>query len=254
MHFLTKLLKKIFNRTTVCVIGILLQLTYLVVIFLSFGTQYTYSYFAFVLLGVILSLYIYNMDINPSYKMAWMFAILSFPIFGVMFYVFFGNSHSGDRLRKRMTQYNDEARLLLPQNNELMSALHRDNTAAEKQAKYLYNYGGYPVYANTKTTYFPIGEAKFAAMIEELEKAQATAKELEDKVVTIKVKTGGNGKLFGSVTNKEVAEEIVKQTKLDIDKKKVSIGDPIKMLGERTAVIKLHPKVTAEVKVKIVEA
>ena len=52
---------------------------------------------------------------------------------------------------------------------------------------------------------------------EELEKAQATAKELEDKVVTIKVKTGGNGKLFGSVTNKEVAEEIVKQTKLDID-------------------------------------
>ena len=146
MHFLTKLLKKIFNRTTVCVIGILLQLTYLVVIFLSFGTQYTYSYFAFVLLGVILSLYIYNMDINPSYKMAWMFAILSFPIFGVMFYVFFGNSHSGDRLRKRMTQYNDEARLLLPQNNELMSALHRDNTAAEKQAKYLYNYGGYPVY------------------------------------------------------------------------------------------------------------
>ncbi|MBR4113340.1 MAG: 50S ribosomal protein L9, partial [Anaerotignum sp.] len=64
---------------------------------------------------------------------------------------------------------------------------------------------------------------------EELEKAQATAKALEDKVVTIKVKTGGNGKLFGSVTNKEVAEEIIKQTKLDIDKKKVSIGDPIKM-------------------------
>ena len=74
---------------------------------------------------------------------------------------------------------------------------------------------------------------------EELEKAQETA---------------GNGKLFGSVTNKEVAEEIIKQTKLDIDKKKVSIGDPIKMLGERTAVIKLHPKVTAEVTIKIVEA
>ena len=89
---------------------------------------------------------------------------------------------------------------------------------------------------------------------EELEKAQETAKALEDKVVTVKVKTGGNGKLFGSVTNKEVAEAIVEQTKLDIDKKKVSIGDPIKMVGERTAVVKLHPKVTAEVKIKIVEA
>ena len=89
---------------------------------------------------------------------------------------------------------------------------------------------------------------------EELEKAQETAKALEDKVVTIKVKTGGNGKLFGSVTNKEVAEEIIKQTKLDIDKKKVSIGDPIKMLGERTAVFKLHPKVTEDFTIKIVEA
>ena len=88
------------------------------------------------------------------------------------------------------------------------------------------------------------------------QKAEAKRKqeELDQKVVVIKVKTGSNGKLFGSVTNKEVAEEIIKQTGMDLDKKKVSIGDSIKMLGERTAVIKLHPKVTAEVTVKIVEA
>ena len=89
---------------------------------------------------------------------------------------------------------------------------------------------------------------------EELEAAQATAKALEDKEVIVKVKTGENGKLFGSVTNTEVADAIVEQTQLKIDKKKVSIGDPIKMVGERTAVVKLHPKVTAEVKIKIVEA
>lgn len=89
---------------------------------------------------------------------------------------------------------------------------------------------------------------------EELEQAQNIAKELENKTVTVKVKTGENGKLFGSVTNKEVAEEIVKQTGMEIDKKKVSIGDPIKMVGERTAVIKLHPKVSAEITIKIVEA
>ncbi len=89
---------------------------------------------------------------------------------------------------------------------------------------------------------------------EELEQAQNMAKELENKTVTVKVKTGENGKLFGSVTNKEAAEEIVKQTGMEIDKKKVSIGDPIKMVGERTAVIKLHPKVSAEITIKIVEA
>lgn len=89
---------------------------------------------------------------------------------------------------------------------------------------------------------------------EELEQAQQIADALKDQTVTITVKTGGNGKLFGSVTNKEVAEAIVAQTKLPIDKKKVSIGDPIKMVGTRTAVIRLHPKVTAEVTIKIVEA
>ena len=89
---------------------------------------------------------------------------------------------------------------------------------------------------------------------EELEQAQQIADALKDQTVTITVKTGGNGKLFGSVTNKEVAEAIVAQTKLPIDKKKVSIGDPIKMVGTRTAVVRLHPKVTAEVTIKIVEA
>ncbi|MFI3173762.1 MAG: 50S ribosomal protein L9 [Bacillota bacterium] len=89
---------------------------------------------------------------------------------------------------------------------------------------------------------------------EELEAAQELKKILDEEVVTIAVKTGGNGKLFGSVTNKEVADAIVEQTKQKIDKKKVSIGDPIKMVGERTATIKLHPKVTSEVKIKIVEA
>ena len=89
---------------------------------------------------------------------------------------------------------------------------------------------------------------------EELLEAQNLAQLLKEQVVTIRVKTGANGKLFGSVTNKEVADAIVEQTKQDIDKKKVSIGDPIKMVGERTAVIKLHPKVSAEVTIRIVEA
>jgi len=88
---------------------------------------------------------------------------------------------------------------------------------------------------------------------EELEQAKEIAKELEEKVVTIKVKTGGNGKLFGSVTNKEVADAIAEQTQLPIDKKKVAIGDPIKMIGERTATVKLHPKVSAEVTIKVEE-
>ena len=86
---------------------------------------------------------------------------------------------------------------------------------------------------------------------EELEQAQKMAKELEDKIVTVKVKTGENGKLFGSVTNKEVAEEIVKQTGLKIDKKKVSIGDPIKMVGERQPLLNCIPRLRQRLQLKL---
>lgn len=172
MNFLSKLLKRIFNRTVVCIIGIVIQVGYLVSLFWTLGTLYTYSYLVFEIIAVVISLLIVNSDMNPSYKIAWIIPILSFPIFGVMFFIFFGNSHSGDRLRKRMNRYNEEERLLLPQNDQLVQNLCDDVKAVEKHARYLYQYGGYPVYTNTSTTYFPSGEAKFETLIRELEKAE----------------------------------------------------------------------------------
>lgn len=172
MNFFVKLLKRVFNRTVICILGILLQVGYLVSLFWTLGTLYSYSYFLFVLLGIILALYIMNTEINPSYKIAWMFVILTVPVFGSMLFMFFGNNHSGDRLRKRMNRFNDECKLLLPQNKELMKKLRSDNRVVEKQANYLFNYGDYPVYSNTTTEYFPIGEKKFERMMEEMEKAE----------------------------------------------------------------------------------
>lgn len=172
MNTITKILQRIFNRTVVCIIGILIQVGYLISLFWTLGTLYTYSYLIFEIIGAFLALMIVNSDINPSYKIAWIIPILLFPIFGVMFFIFFGNSHSGDRLRKRMNKFNAEERSLLPQDEELIRNLHNDTRIVEKQAKYLFNYGGYPVYTNTATTYFPSGEAKFEAVLMELEKAE----------------------------------------------------------------------------------
>jgi len=89
---------------------------------------------------------------------------------------------------------------------------------------------------------------------EELAAAKEMKEKLEALTVVIAVKTGDNGKLFGSVTNKEIAAELEKQHKLKIDKKKIVLADQIKMVGERHADVKLHPQVTAELKVKITEA
>lgn len=86
---------------------------------------------------------------------------------------------------------------------------------------------------------------------EELEEAQKLGAELNDKVVKVKVKAGENGKVFGSVTNKEIASALLEQTGLDIDKKKISFDDPIKMVGRRIVKVKLHPQVTVELTVEI---
>ena len=94
-------------------------------------------------------------------------------------------------------------------------------------------------------------EEKIAA--ENLAAAKALAEELKDKEITLKLKMGEGGKTFGSVSSKEIAEAAKEQLGYDIDKKKIQLKESIKSLGVHNVAIKLHPKVTAELKVKVQE-
>ena len=85
------------------------------------------------------------------------------------------------------------------------------------------------------------------------EAAVALGKEVEQKKVIVKVKCGDGGRIFGTVSTKEIAEETKKQTGLDLDKKKMQLSDPIKALGTHEIPVKLHPKVTTKLTVQVVE-
>ena len=87
---------------------------------------------------------------------------------------------------------------------------------------------------------------------EEINAANATAQALNGKEVIIKAKAGSNGKLFGSVTSKEIAAEIKNKLGIEIDKKKMSVAD-IKNFGEYTAEIKLYQGISAKITVKVTE-
>ena len=89
---------------------------------------------------------------------------------------------------------------------------------------------------------------------EALEAAQSLGKEMEGKTIHVKVKAGEGGRVFGSVSSKEIAEEIKKQLGYDIDKKKIQLDTPIKALGVTSVSIKLHTKVTTEIRVHVAEA
>lgn len=94
-------------------------------------------------------------------------------------------------------------------------------------------------------------EEKMAA--ERLAEARALADELKDKEIILNLKLGDGGKTFGSVSSKEIAEAAKAQLGYDIDKKKIQLKESIKSLGVHNVGIKLHPKVTAELKVKVQE-
>ena len=88
---------------------------------------------------------------------------------------------------------------------------------------------------------------------EQLEAAQNLAKELESKEVVLAIKAGEGGRTFGSVSSKEIAQAFKEQCGVEIDKKKIVLADPIKTFGTFEVKVKLHPKVTGTLKVKVKE-
>ena len=88
---------------------------------------------------------------------------------------------------------------------------------------------------------------------ENLEAAKKLAEEMKDKEIRVSVKAGEGGRVFGSVSTKEIAEEIKKQLGYEIDKKKILLDAPVKALGYTEIGIKLHTTVTAKMRVHVVE-
>lgn len=86
-----------------------------------------------------------------------------------------------------------------------------------------------------------------------LANAKELAAELADKAVELKMKVGKGGRTFGAISTKEIATAAKDQLGYEIDKKKISVNEPIKTLGVHTVKIRLHPKVTADLKVNVSE-
>ena len=86
---------------------------------------------------------------------------------------------------------------------------------------------------------------------EQLKLAQALAEKLASKEITIKADAGEEGKLFGTVTNSDVAKAIHETFAEEIDKRKVNLNDHIKMIGEYTASVKIHSEVVAHIKIRV---
>lgn len=82
-------------------------------------------------------------------------------------------------------------------------------------------------------------------------RAKELAEKLEGQKITFRLKAGDNGKLFGSITAKDIAEQIKMQLHLVVDKKKIALPDGIKILGITNVTVKVYPNISAEIKVEV---
>ena len=87
----------------------------------------------------------------------------------------------------------------------------------------------------------------------EKDKAEEIANKMKDIIVTIKVKAGDNGRIFGGVTSKEISENLKQQFNIEVDKKKIALTETIKNLGTVNVPVKLFEGVTGELKVKVTD-
>ena len=88
---------------------------------------------------------------------------------------------------------------------------------------------------------------------EDVKNSNIIKEKIEKTFIRIKVKVGSNGKIFGSVTEKDIAENIKEKLQLTVDKKKIIIEPPIKEIGEHTVKLKLAEGITAKLKISVVK-
>lgn len=167
-----KLINIIFSQKTTIILLLALQLIFIFIIFQSFAVHYAYLHIVFSTVAIVLAIYILNSSENPAYKLAWIVPLVIVPIFTVVLYILLKNQFSTRKVRNLYAKKSANTRPFLKTNNQIMSYLHESEPDFYKLANYVDKSGGYPVCGNTEVTYFPLGEDKYKAMLEELQKAQ----------------------------------------------------------------------------------
>lgn len=166
------ILKILFHRVFWVAIALIAQAVALIIMILRFQQYFVYFYGICTFLSMVVVIALANGRSKPGYKIAWIIAILLFPIFGGLFYLVFGGSRLGKRARENMAGITDKMAETLNTNTEVLHEIMADNLEAGCQSRYINDYAYCPPYRNTYTEYLPVGEVKFARLLEELEKAQ----------------------------------------------------------------------------------
>lgn len=167
-----KLLNLMFHRVVLTGAAIAVQVAALIIMIDRFSSYFSVFYGITAAASISAVLAIANGRGNSGYKIAWIILIMAFPIFGGLFYLMFGGNRMSRFLRTRMDSMQQQLVATLKPNEELLAELMEENPDAARQAHYIQHFAYSPPYKDTYTQYLPIGEEKFAAMVEALKSAE----------------------------------------------------------------------------------
>ncbi len=166
------LAKLIFSRVVIVSLLLLLQLGVLLLGLLVFREHRAWFTVVMNVIGVIAILFIISDQSDPSYKIAWIIPIIALPVFGVMLYILFGGNRLSLRLKRKMASFDQTMQIALQKDPAVTGRLTESDASAARLSDYLTNTSFGPVYENTETTYYPLGDDCYPQMLSELRKAE----------------------------------------------------------------------------------
>jgi len=162
----------ILRRRIFVITALALQILFILTVVAGSGIFFDYIDIFFHGLSIIVCFYILNKKEKSGFKLTWIFLILLFPLFGGLVYVIF-HSQADSRALKRLTEASDRRyRPLYRLCGDRLPEIEKAAPALARQARYLQNRAGFPLYTRTEARFFPSGETFFAALLPELEKAE----------------------------------------------------------------------------------
>lgn len=172
MKKLRKLLRLIFGRTTFVVLFLLIQVGILLSCFYWMKEYMIYVFGGSTVLSAIVLIYIISNDENSSIKLSWVVPILIIPVFGTLFYLFIKLQIGTKLINNRLQMLEMEIAPYLIQNKEVLEEFNDISSSQGNLARYMNEYGKFPVYKNTNVTYFPLGDDMFEEMKFQLRRAE----------------------------------------------------------------------------------
>ena len=163
---------RIQTRIIISALILLVQLLVLFLLLCDFTISSAWSLSLFSFLGVVAAILILNKRGNPDHKMGWIIFILISPIFGISVYLLWGGGRVLPSLKKRMNVCESNYMQYLKKDEKTEDHIKYFDLTHARQADYLENESGYPLYDNVSAEYLPSGERYFDRLLEELEKAE----------------------------------------------------------------------------------